>query len=220
MLLNILNCSPRGERSNTRALARPFVEGFMAGGGEAREYPAADPAVFDPAVEAFGTPSAAMIAFPLYADAMPAAAKAFIEEIWRLRGSCESTRMLFLVHSGFPEETHTRVMKDYLERLAARMGSPCDGVIRVGGGEAARHANSRKPGKTYMRLRELGRLYAERGVLDAAILAKLAGPRRLPWPARLLAPMIVNRLVWDRELRRNGAFDRRRDRPLEAGERR
>ena len=87
----------------------------------------------------------------------------------------------------------------------------------AGGGQ---HANSRKPGKTYMRLRELGRLYAERGVLDAAILAKLAGPRRLPWPARLLAPMIVNRLVWDRELRRNGAFDRRRDRPLEAGERR
>ena len=223
MRLNIFNCSPRGKRSNTKVLTNAFAEGFLRGAAgapelnEVREFFISEPDDFRRAAEAFREPSAALIAFPVYVDAMPAIAKSFIEEIAAFKGRCSSTRMLFLIQTGFPEETHTRPMKAYLEKLAKRLGAPCDGVIRMGGGEGARDRvrGSKGGGKMFERYRMLGRGYAANGVLDEAILAKLAGPKRLP---ALLAPLVLplaNYFFWDRELKRNGAYEKRRDRPLE-----
>ena len=222
MRLNIFNCSPRGKRSNTRVLAGAFAEGFLetegpAGRNDVREYFISDPGEFRLASEVFGEPCVALIAFPIYVDAMPAIAKSFIEEIAAYKGRCSSTRMLFLIQSGFPEETHTRPMKAYLEKLAKRLGAPCDGVIRMGGGEGARDRvrGSKGGGKMFERYRMLGRGYAANGVLDEAILAKLAGPKRLP---ALLTPLVLplaNFFFWDRELKRNDAFGKRFDKPLE-----
>jgi hypothetical protein len=222
MRLNIFNCSPRGKRSNTRVLAGAFAEGFLEtegpyGQNEVREYFISDPGEFRLASEVFGEPCVALIAFPIYVDAMPAIAKSFIEEIAAYKGRCSSTRMLFLIQSGFPEETHTRPMKAYLEKLAKRLGAPCDGVIRMGGGEGARDRvrGSKSGGKMFERYRMLGRGYAANAVLDEAILAKLAGPKRLP---ALLAPLVLplaNFFFWDRELKRNDAFGKRFDKPLE-----
>ncbi len=222
MRLNIFNCSPRGKRSNTRVLAGAFAEGFLEtegpyGQNEVREYFISDPGEFRLASEVFGEPCVALIAFPIYVDAMPAIAKSFIEEIAAYKGRCSSTRMLFLIQSGFPEETHTRPMKAYLEKLAKRLGAPCDGVIRMGGGEGARDRvrGSKGGGKMFERYRMLGRGYAANAVLDEAILAKLAGPKRLP---ALLAPLVLplaNFFFWDRELKRNDAFGKRFDKPLE-----
>ena len=222
MRLNIFNCSPRGKRSNTRVLAGAFAEGFLetegpAGRNDVREYFISDPGEFRLASEVFVEPCVALIAFPIYVDAMPAIAKSFIEEIAAYKGRCSSTRMLFLIQSGFPEETHTRPMKAYLEKLAKRLGAPCDGVIRMGGGEGARDRvrGSKGGGKMFERYRMLGRGYAANAVLDEAILAKLAGPKRLP---ALLAPLVLplaNFFFWDRELKRNDAFGKRFDKPLE-----
>ena len=222
MRLNIFNCSPRGKRSNTRVLAGAFAEGFLetegpAGRNDVREYFISDPGEFRLASEVFGEPCVALIAFPVYVDAMPAIAKSFIEEIAAYKGRCSSTRMLFLIQTGFPEETHTRPMKAYLEKLAKRLGAPCDGVIRMGGGEGARDRvrGSKGGGKMFERYRMLGRGYAANGVLDEAILAKLAGPKRLP---ALLTPLVLplaNFFFWDRELKRNDAFGKRFDKPLE-----
>lgn len=223
MLLNIFNCSPRGKRSNTRALTDAFAEGFLgertdaSEPNEMREYFISDSDDFRRAVEAFGEPSAALIAFPIYVDAMPAIAKAFIEEIAAYKGRCSATRMLFLIQTGFPEESHTRPMKAYLEKLAKRMGAPCDGVVRMGGGEGARHraGGPKGGGRMFDRYRRLGRIYAATGVLDEAICAKLAGPKRLPM---LLAPLVMplaNYFFWDKELKRNEAYEKRFDRPLE-----
>ncbi len=222
MRLNIFNCSPRGKRSNTRVLTNAFAEGFLQGGAdtpepnEVREFFISESDDFRRAAEAFGEPSAALIAFPVYVDAMPAIAKSFIEEIAAYKGRCSSTRMLFLIQTGFPEETHTRPMKDYLEKLAKRLGAPCDGVIRMGGGEGTRRkAGGSKSGNSLLeRYRMLGGGYVANGVLDETILAKLAGPKRLP---ALLAPLVMplaNYFYWDRELKRNGAYEKRRDRPL------
>ncbi|MDI9371243.1 MAG: NAD(P)H-dependent oxidoreductase [Synergistaceae bacterium] len=222
MLLNVFNCSPRGVGSNTKVLTDAFSEGFLQARhssgevNEVREFLVTDPEDCALGLEAFPMPSSALIAFPLYVDAMPAIAKAFIEDIYSYRGRCGSTRMLFLVQSGFPEETHTRVMKDYLEKLAKRMGAPCDGVIRMGGGEAIRYKRrGSKPGKVWQRYQELGRIYGEKGLLDEGILKSLAGVRRVPLLARLFAPRFVNKFLWDRELKRNGAYENRFDRPLE-----
>ena len=188
MLLNVFNCSPRGVGSNTKVLTDAFSEGFLQARhssgevNEVREFLVTDPEDCALGLEAFPMPSSALIAFPLYVDAMP----------------------------------HTRVMKDYLEKLAKRMGAPCDGVIRMGGGEAIRYKRrGSKPGKVWQRYQELGRIYGEKGLLDEGILKSLAGVRRVPLLARLFAPRFVNKFLWDRELKRNGAYENRFDRPLE-----
>lgn len=223
MRLNIFNCSPRGKRSNTKVLTNAFAEGFLQGAtgapelNEVREFFISESDDFRRAAEAFGEPSAALIAFPVYVDAMPAIAKSFIEEIAAFKGRCSSTRMLFLIQTGFPEETHTRPMKAYLEKLAKRLGAPCDGVIRMGGGEGARHraGGSKNGDKMLERFRLLGRRYAADGVLDETVCAKLAGSRPLPsFLAWFLLPF-VNYYFWDRELKRNGAYEKRFAKPLD-----
>jgi len=215
MLLNIFNGSPRGKRSNSAILTRAFAKGFCDSrtfpGNRFEEFFLADPEDFEKAPEAFFKESTALLAFPLYVDAMPGITKKFIEALEPYKGRCEFMRTLFLVQTGFPEETHTRPMKNYLLKLGRRLGAPSPGVIRMGGGEGARHRGK----KLLQRYEDLGRIYAETGKLDEKILASLTGPRRLPsLRVRLILPL-ANYFFWDRQLKRNGAYAKRFARPLE-----
>jgi len=220
MLLNIFNCSPRGERSNSAILTRAFAKGFCDAAvfpeNRFQEFFLGNPEDREKAREAFPRQSTALIAFPIYVDAMPGVAKLFFESLRNYRGSCSSTGMIFLVQTGFPEETHTRPMQAYLLKLARRLGSPCPGVIRMGSGEGVRQqTRSRRGRKLLSRYEQLGRSYARSGTLDEEILAGLTGPtRHSPLLMRFVLPL-ANHFFWDRELKKNGAYSRRFDRPLE-----
>jgi multimeric flavodoxin WrbA len=220
MHLNIFNGSPRGEKSNSAVLTRAFAKGFCDAEkfpeNRFREFFLADPGDFGKALQSFSREFTFMLAFPIYVDAMPGIVKKFIEALEPHGGSWESVQMIFLIQTGFPEETHTRPMKAYLLKLARRLGAPCPGVIRMGGGEGTRHRATRRRGKKLLqRYEDLGRIYAETGKLDEKILASLTGPRRLPsLPVRLILPL-ANYFFWDRELKKNGAYSKRFDRPLE-----
>ncbi|HOO63402.1 MAG TPA: hypothetical protein PK364_05730 [Synergistaceae bacterium] len=128
MLLNIFNGSPRGKRSNSAILTRAFAKGFCDSrtfpGNRFEEFFLADPEDFEKAPEAFFKESTALLAFPIYVDAMPGITKKFIEALEPYKGRCEFMRTLFLVQTGFPEETHTRPMKNYLLKLGRRLGAP------------------------------------------------------------------------------------------------
>ncbi len=220
MLLNIFNCSPRGKRSNSAILTRAFAKGFC----DTEEFPEnqfqefflVNPGDFERAREAFPQESTALTAFPIYVDAMPGLAKNFFETLENCKGVCGSTRMIFLIQTGFPEETHTRPMQAYLIKLARRLGTPCPGVIRMGSGEGIRQQEkSRRGRKLLNRYEQLGRSYARTGILDEKILAGLTGPtRHSPLLMRFVLPL-VNHFFWDRELKKNGAHSKRFDRPLD-----
>jgi hypothetical protein len=219
MRLQIFNGSPRGKGSNSTVLTRAFAKGFFGTENfpqeEFREFFLANPGDFQGALQAFSEESTVLLAFPIYTDSMPGIVKDFIEALQPYRGSCTATKTIFLVQTGFPEETHTRPMRDYLLKLARRLGAPSPGVIRMGGGEGTRNqAQSRRGKKTLHRYEELGRLYAETGELDQNILELLKGTSKLP---SLLAPFILplaNYFFWDRQLKKNGAYAKRFDRPL------
>jgi hypothetical protein len=224
MRLNIFNCSPRGRKSNTALLTEAFAEGFCANAektgslkeeNDFRHFFIAEQEDFRCAVEVFREPSVALTAFPVYVDAMPGIAKEFIEAIAVYRGQCASTRMVFLIQSGFPEETHTRPMAAYLLKMAQRLGTPCDGVIRMGGGESVRRRAESSGGRRLMRqYRRLGSRYASTGSLDEAILSGLAGPKRLPGAIVRLTLPLLNYLFWGTQLKRNDAYSGRFERPL------
>jgi len=215
MRLKIYNCSPRGTGSNSRLMSDAFAEGFCESGGNTwEEYMVANNKGFEEGLSSFGAEGINLVVFPVYVDAMPGLAKKFIESLEPFRGCLYSTRSLFLIHTGFPEETHTRPMERYLTKLASRLGAPFDGTIRVGASEGIRHPDSKRGGKLLQQFRELGRGYAATGELDGAILEKLAGPKRLPGFVGWLVLPFVNYFGFGRELRRNGAYHKRFDRPL------
>ena len=215
MRLRIFNCSPKGRSSNSRVISGAFTRGFCElPGHEAEEFLVAREKDMEKGLASFGEAGVNLVVFPVYVDAMPGLAKQFIERLAPLKGRLSDTRLLFLVHTGFPEETHTRPMERYLNKLAVRLGANLDGVIRLGGGKGIKSSDSHQKNKALDELTCLGRIYAVDGKLDARIMGRLAGPSRIPMLiARVMFP-IVNYFGFGRELRKNGAWERRFDRPL------
>lgn len=219
MRLIACNGSPRGDAGNTRLMLDAFLEGYLAAPGNTVERFRLNTADgLSAAVEAFPGAGAVLLAFPLYTDAMPGLVKEFIERLAAFRGREGNPRLLFLVQSGFPEASHCLPVKRYLEKLARRLGCPCDGVIRKGGGEGLRSLKPGKLEKARAPFRELGRQYGVSRTMDPALLEKLAGPPRIP--RLLLRPILwfVGKVFWDRELKRNGAFADRKARPYAASQ--
>ncbi len=215
MKLKIYNCSPRGAGSNSKLMSNAFAEGFCEHGGNTwEEYLIAKEKDFKMALTFFDDEGINLVVFPVYVDAMPGLAKEFIEALATFRGGLSGVRLLFLIHTGFPEETHTRPMARYLTKLSTRLGAPFDGIIRVGASEGIRHPDSKRGGKLLQQFRDMVRRYAKEGKLDEDVLQKLAGPKRLPGFVGWLVLPFVNYFGFGRELRRNGAYKKRFDRPL------
>ena len=213
MRLTLCNGSPRGRSGNTPILEEHFARGVRSVSPEhrTRTCTLGEPEGFREALEAFGEDDAVLLGFPLYVDAMPSGVKAFLEVLGERRGEHRPV-LLFLVHSGFPEGVHTRLVGEYLERAARRLACPCGGVMRFGGSEGIRQGGN---GKALRRMEALGREFGTRGHLDPQSLEALAGVERLSSWILGLVGWASRVFYWDRILKKNGAFDRRFDRPLD-----
>jgi multimeric flavodoxin WrbA len=213
--LTLFNGSPRGRRSNSATLLEQFGRGF---GGDVDMVHLARVKETDQAVEAFSQAECALIGFPLYTDAMPGVMKHFIEALEPLTGRKDNPSLGFLVQSGFPEGLHSRYIERYLEKLAARLGSAYLGTIVRGNGEAVRAMPTEAQKGLFGNLQSLGAGLAREGNFDPKILARIASPERFP---AYLAPVFriflklpLSHFYFDGMLKKNGAYDRRFDRPF------
>jgi hypothetical protein len=123
-----------------------------------------------------------------------------------------------VVQSGFPEGLHSRYVERYLEKLAARLGSPYLGTIVKGNGEGVRLMPPEANQSLFEGLQALGAGLAREGRLDPQILARIAAPEFYP---AILGPVfrIFLRLpdahsYFDNMLKKNGAYGRRFARPF------
>jgi hypothetical protein len=218
MRLLVCNGSPRTGGSNTDLLLDAFLAGFGSGGGHtvARLH-LARPAHLGQAASSFPDEEAVLLAFPLYVDAMPAPAKAFIEALAPYVGRPGNPALLFLVQSGFPEALHARPVERWLEKLAHRLGAPYLGSIVKGGVEGIRGRSPRMQRRILDPIAALGHGLGERGELDRALLARLARPERLPRGPFAFIPAaiarVLSKVAWDAMLRANGALAERDARP-------
>jgi multimeric flavodoxin WrbA len=133
--LVFFNGSPRGRKGNTPLMLEQVAVGF---GRPVETYHLIRLRETDRMVQAFAKAESALLGFPLYTDAMPGIVKHFIEALEPLVGRSDNPPLGFLVQSGFPEGLHSRYVERYLEKLAARLGSPYLGTIVKGGGEGTR----------------------------------------------------------------------------------
>jgi len=197
-------------------------EGWVRGGGKQPEvlHLARRPG-FDRAVEAFAAADAVLLGMPLYTDAMPALVKAYIEALPPRVAAAQSEganpTLAFLVQSGFPEARHSRPLEHYLEKLARRLGSPYAGTIVHGMGEALQSMPDKANKKLWARLQTLGEQLARDGRFGETELKEVAGVERFSAFTAALLNVIVKLPIlqfgWNRQLKKNGAWERRFDAP-------
>ena len=218
--LLLLNGSPRGASSNSMKMLSRVAEGWKSAAepdARVETLNLARRADFERAVEAFAEADTVLLGMPLYADAMPSLVKAYIEELARYVGRSGNPRTAFLVQCGFSEAMHCRGVERYFEKLAARLGSPYAGTIVKGGGESLRSMPEEANKKLWARLVALGKSLRRDGRFDAELLPAVAGIERFSAPAAavlgaaLVWPLPL--LMWNGELKRNGALARRDAKP-------
>jgi multimeric flavodoxin WrbA len=213
--LTFFNGSPRGRRGNTPLMLEQIARGFDR---QVETHHLVRMKETERMVQAFVDAECVILGFPLYTDAMPGVTKRFIEALEPLAARGSNPPLGFLVQSGFPEGLHSRYVERYLEKLAARLGSPYLGTIVKGNGEGVRTAPQEAMNGLFQDLQSLGAGLAQNGRLDSDTLAHMAVPERFP---AYLGPVfkIFLRLptahsYFDDMLRQNGAFEKRFARPF------
>jgi NAD(P)H-dependent FMN reductase len=218
MRLLVVNGSPRGLKSNTRLLLDRLVEGFEGEGGEALEVlyllRQREPALW---LERVRSAEAVLLAFPLYADAMPAVVKELIEALGELRKTEGGPPFYYLVQSGFPEAHHSRFVARYLEKLCRRLGVRHGGTLVRGGVEGIQVMPPSMTKKLYALCTEAGRELARSGAWSEDLRRRFAGREKFGAWGRLVvrtlrATGIIN-MYWKGQLKQHGAWDRRDARP-------
>jgi len=216
--LLLLNGSPRGKSSNSMKMLARVAEGWTRESvGSVEVLHLARPADFRRAVQAYPEAETVLLGMPLYADAMPSLVKSYIEALAPCVGRPDNPTMAFLVQSGFSEAMHSRGVERYFEKLARRLGSPYAGTIVRGGGEQLRNMPEEASRRLWERLVVLGESLARDGRFDPALLPRVAGVERFNAPTaaalRVALRWPLPLVMWDAEMRKNGAYAERNARP-------
>ncbi|MCF8334925.1 MAG: NAD(P)H-dependent oxidoreductase [Bacteroidales bacterium] len=220
MKLTIFNGSPRRKASNTRVLVNKFVEGYQEHEPQKMQVHSAlylkDMHKVEEHVQLYSEAETAIIAFPLYADAMPGIVKHFMEYIAR-SGTAHPKNLGFIVQSGFPEAKHSVFVEKYLARFTARTGCHYLGTVIKGGGEGIRMSSEKRNRKLYDQFYRLGKTFAETGSFDDKIMTGLKQPYQFPKPShgiiRTLMSMGLFDSYWKKQLKKHGAYHKRYDQP-------
>lgn len=216
--LTLFNGSPRGRKGNTPILLEQFGAGFASQPGHSYEvFDLNRLKSIDTHLQAFASAECVWLGFPLYVDSMPGMVKNFIEALEPFKGRKGNPPLGFLVQNGFPEAHHCRYVERYLQKMAARLGSPYLGTIVKGGGEGVRLMPDEQNASLFTALQGLGKNLAQNGRLDPDLLAAVVGVERYP---AYMAPvfMVFTRLpiasmYWDTQLKENGAYEQRYAQP-------
>jgi multimeric flavodoxin WrbA len=155
-----------------------------------------------------------IVAFPLYTDAMPGITMAFFEALEPYIGRMSKVRIGFIVQSGFPEKNHSKAVEKYLERLVSILGAQYIGTAIFGGGMMMTKKREKLISK-------LGASLGSTGYFDPALSKKTTPMDRLGLLARVIVRLMAHtpflNFYWDQQLKANGVYEKRFDRPYAPG---
>jgi len=220
MTLAIFNGSPRRHKSNSSILIDQFLAGYrtMKTDGNVTVAFIAGNENMAENLEIFSRSRQVIIFFPLYTDCMPGVVKEFFEHITAHDGQRPSD-LGFVVQSGFPEAIHSVYVERYLKKLTHRLGCNYLGTVVKGGVEGIQVMPRYMTQKLFDSFRSLGEGFATTGEFSPMIMKKLKGPLRMSklkyFGFSLLSKTSLLNFYWDDQLKKNGAFDNRFDKPLD-----
>jgi hypothetical protein len=146
---------------------------------------------------------------------MPGVVKYFFEKLWYEKPL--GKKLGFIVQSGFPEAIHSTFVEKYLERFAENLDCDYLGTVIKGGGEAIRYTPEKRNRKLFKQFWELGKGMAQNQQFDQEIVKELRKPYVFSPPVRivfrLLRPTGMFDAFWNKELKKNNAYEKRYDKP-------
>jgi multimeric flavodoxin WrbA len=213
--LTLFNGSPRGRKGNSPIMLGEIATGF---GGAVETHHLVRMKETEAMAQAFANAECAIVGFPLYTDSMPGTVKHFIEALEPFVGRPNNPPLGFLVQSGFPEGLHSRYVERYLEKLAARLGSPYLGTVVKGNGEGTRVMPPEMNRELFANLQALGAGLKSGKPFDPAPLATIAKPESFPailWPVfQVFVRLPIAHSYFDGMLKENGVYEQRFARPF------
>jgi len=221
MKLAIINGSPRYKKSNSTLLINQFLSGYNKIIPEdVSVHYLVNQQVRDEAVNAFLVSDQIILIFPLYTDCMPGIVKEFIESIAQLNKNDKKKKKIgFIVQSGFPEAVHSVAVEHYLEKLAKRLQCEYLGTVIKGGVEGIQIMPPFMMRKLFLQFNKLGEYFARNSAFSPQIMDKLRKPYKMS-PRKiaifkLLIKLGLTNFYWNNNLKKNGAFEKRFDKPYE-----
>ena len=219
-----LNASPRGKKSNSRIILSWMEQGF----DEGVSWEIADLSIasrLENHIDAFLAADEVVTVMPLYTDQAPGVFVRFIDALWdriktdpvRYGASLKAKRIGFIVQSGFPESRQSETLKKWLLRVCDRLGSHCLGVAVRGGIEGIQIMPDGYTKKVREVFQALGQAFSRGENFPPAVLDQLKKPEKLGLALKigftLLRPTGLMNFYWNMMLKKNGAYERRFDRP-------
>lgn len=219
MKLVIINGSPRNKKSNSKLLIDEFLKGY---GSIHKEnifvHFLANQKMKNEVIRDYQDADCVILIFPLYTDCMPGMVKEFIEDIVDLK-NLKPKKMGFIVQSGFPEAIHSEAVEQYLEKLSKRLEVACLGTIIKGGIEGIQIMPPFMTNKLYKQFRKLGSYFAQNQTFSPELSKKLRTPYKMSsfriLVFKLLMKTGLTNSYWNNNLKKNGAYEIRFDKPYE-----
>lgn len=212
----ILTGSPKlnPKESNSRILAEEFVRN-MQQPCEIRRIAGADPQELAQYIKDF---DAIIMILPLYIHAMPGIVMKFIEHMEPATG--DGKYIGFIIQAGFEETQQEQYVERYFADLAKQLKYNYLGTVSKGGA-AAIYMFPKMFKKVLKLVSDLGVAYEAAGKFDMDIVSKLSKPYELSKSTlRIFAvasKLGLTDIGWHKMLKKNGAFERRLERPFLTG---
>jgi len=222
MKLAIINGSPRRKKSNSKILIARFLKGYYQEcTDEVPVHYLADQKRKEETLSLFERTETVIIVFPLYTDCMPGLVKEFFEEVSK-PGVIRPRRIGFIVQSGFPEAVHSVYVERYLAKFVKRLKREYLGTVIRGGVEGIQIMPPGMTRKLFSHFEELGRYFAEQDRFSPEIMEALRKPYTLSGWRRMMFNLLkhtgLTNYYWNTHLKKNGAWEKRFDRPYETAE--
>lgn len=209
----ILNGSPKKNTniSNTRIFAEAFVS-KMENPCDIKSILRSDPKKLSQYVKNFDN---IIFVIPLYIHAMPGIVMKLIEELEPAVSAGKS--MGFIVQAGFIETAQHDYLEPYFAKLAEDLNYRYLGTVSKGQA-AAVYTMPKMFGKVLRLVADLGKEYERSGTFDKKIVKILGVPHTIPKNQLYILNAInffrFDNFFWNRELKKNNAFEKRYDRPF------
>ena len=218
MTLTIFNGSPRRHNSNSTLLTEHFLEGFhsIKESENVRVCYLAQTRMLQENLATFKQSEYVIVIFPLYTDCMPGLVKEFFE-LLPVMDSLATLKLGFVVQSGFPESMHSIYVERYLKKLAQRLNCCYLGTVIKGGVEGIRSMPPSMNKKVFERFYQLGVHFAENGEFSAEIMEKMKNPVKFNNMGLIIFRFLkfagLVDYYWKTNLKKNGAYHKRNNKP-------
>ncbi len=213
MKLAIINGSPRGKKSNSNRIA-VWITGALSKNTEVVKVFTVETKRHEELIAKISTCDAYLFIFPLYTDSMPAISKAFIEKMEDNKAVFRGKPVSFIIHSGFPESSQSIAVEKYTKYLSSILDMKYAGGIRMGGSEALQVAPDKFFAKKRAEFEKIAINVEKNEPFNNESVKLLSQAQQLNKAITLIMKFTdIGNLYWNRALKKNGAFDRRYDKP-------